>query len=367
MINDLFINSMIVLSFTFIVGAILKEVPEKIQAKHYFKIGFGILLGLVGALLLNYNITIPGTNTMIDLRLLILMIAESIGIGVTALIPGAIIALYRLSFSGINISSIAAITHIILALFTFYLINKKIKNPWRNWYTKLFFLILSSLLIYGFVLNQQDIKHISKILSSFVVVLAFIGTLEYFLLGYILRSNELFLRYKKDSAKDFLTGLNNTRAFDKLINDTFRKTQENKEPLSCLMIDIDHFKKVNDTYGHATGDLVLAEFANILTKSSRPQDILGRVGGEEFCMLLIDCPPQQALNISLRIKKAVQEHRFPIGENQFIHIAVSIGIATYPSTIEKVDQLLLQADHALYDAKQSGRNRVCNNENVCYL
>ena len=170
--------------------------------------------------------------------------------------------------------------------------------------------------------------------------------------------------YKKDSIKDFLTGLYNTRQFDKILNLSFERVLENKEKLSCLMIDIDNFKKVNDTYGHAIGDIVLKELAQILKNNCRVFDVVGRIGGEEFCALLLNCPKDQTSEIALRINNAVEKHEFNISENKFINITVSIGVAIYPDTTSNLEDIKEKADIALYKAKQSGRNRVCNSE-IC--
>jgi len=183
----------------------------------------------------------------------------------------------------------------------------------------------------------------------------------YYLINYAIYSNELYRQYKKDSFKDFLTGLNNTRQFDNMLNLAFERVLENKEKLSCLMVDIDHFKKVNDTYGHAIGDIVLKELADILKKNCRVFDVVGRIGGEEFCVLLFDCSKEQAFEIGWGINKAVQNHEFPIGEDKFINITVSIGVAVYPDTTSNIECIKEKADMALYKAKHSGRNKVCDN------
>ncbi len=139
----------------------------------------------------------------------------------------------------------------------------------------------------------------------------------------------------------------------------FERVQLNNETLSCLMIDIDHFKKVNDTYGHAVGDMVLKELAQILKQSIRSVDIAARVGGEEFCVLLFQCPKDQTLEMATRINKAVEAHEFPIGNDSKIRITVSVGISMYPELTPDLDALKEAADTALYTAKRSGRNRVC--------
>jgi diguanylate cyclase len=218
-----------------------------------------------------------------------------------------------------------------------------------------------------FLYLLKDVQNHYIIIFSFSLVVVFTGALEYFLLKYAERANELYKVYKADSTKDFLTGLNNTRQFDKLLNMSFERVIENNEKLSCLMVDIDHFKKVNDTYGHAVGDMVLKELAEILKKNCRAFDFVGRVGGEEFCVLLLDCPAARSFEIGTRIRNSVKEHNFPIGDNRFIHITVSVGTATYPENVVNIEEIVKKADIGLYKAKQTGRDKVCDYEQCLEL
>lgn len=126
------------------------------------------------------------------------------------------------------------------------------------------------------------------------------------------------------------------------------------------MIDIDFFKKVNDTYGHAEGDAVLRELGKILLKSCRSYDIVSRNGGEEFTILLLDCPEIQALQIAERVRYSVETHPFIMTNETQINITVSIGVSSYPEATNKIEKLLELADETLYIAKRTGRNKVCS-------
>jgi diguanylate cyclase len=360
MLHDLFINTLLLISFTFVGGHIIRELPEGFIHKLYGKVFIGVGGGLLGILMMIYSIEVADTSTLLDLRALSIIMISSIGGSIPSIISGIIIFLFRIGYYGVNQSSIFAFFHICLYVLTFHIINKRIITDWKNWLAKIVasVLILVSTLFY----LLRNVKDHNIIILTFTLVIIFAGTLEYFLLRYVRRSNELYKLYKKDSTKDFLTGLNNTRSFDKLLNMSFEKALENSEKLSCLMIDIDHFKKVNDTYGHAVGDIVLRELADILKKNCRAFDIIGRVGGEEFCVLLLDCPTNRAFEIGLAIRDAVKKHKFHIGDNRFIYITVSVGVATYPDTVDNLDDIMQRADNALYKAKQSGRDRVCDNQ-----
>jgi len=126
------------------------------------------------------------------------------------------------------------------------------------------------------------------------------------------------------------------------------------------MIDIDFFKKVNDTYGHAEGDIVLRELGEILLKNCRNFDIVSRNRGEEFTILLLDCPKIRAVQIAKRVRSGVEAHPFIISDETQININVSIGAANYPEDTNEVENLLKIADMTLYTAKHTGRNKVCS-------
>jgi diguanylate cyclase (GGDEF)-like protein len=128
--------------------------------------------------------------------------------------------------------------------------------------------------------------------------------------------------------------------------------------LSLVMIDIDHFKKVNDTFGHPEGDKVLREIASLLKASVRKKDTVARYGGEEFILILPDAGIEEALMIAERIRRLVENGPFEVGRAQ-VNLTVSLGISNFPNHRAKSKEELVQmADQALYDAKRE-RNRVC--------
>lgn len=169
------------------------------------------------------------------------------------------------------------------------------------------------------------------------------------------RSNELL---KKLSITDPLTHLHNRRHLMEVISKEFQRAFRKGGFLSLIMLDIDYFKKINDTYGHQEGDNVLVELANIVMDKLRGYDLAARYGGEEFVLVLPETPTHEAHAIAERLRHEVQEHTFS-ERLQGQVITVSLGVASYPSEcVENVDSLFRQADEALYRAKQNGRNRV---------
>jgi diguanylate cyclase (GGDEF)-like protein len=156
---------------------------------------------------------------------------------------------------------------------------------------------------------------------------------------------------------DQLTGLYNRRRLETVLDKEFQRTIRYKTPLSCMMIDIDHFKRINDLFGHHTGDMIIKETANILSEIAREIDTVARWGGEEFIILLPQTKKGGALQPATRILNAVSEHKFPEISNE--KITVSIGIAGAPDpAINVADKLIQISDFALYQAKRNGRNRV---------
>ena len=165
-------------------------------------------------------------------------------------------------------------------------------------------------------------------------------------------------RLEKLAITDYLTGIYNIRYFYHRIIEEFSRSERYVLPITCLMLDIDFFKKINDSYGHKTGDVVLKEFSLLLKKHVRKSDVLARYGGEEFIVMLPQTTANGAIAEAERIRNAIKTHKFKSLKNQ-IGITVSIGIATFPNTkIKTHDDLISASDDALYEAKKSGRDRV---------
>ncbi|HET6370514.1 MAG TPA: diguanylate cyclase, partial [Nitrospiria bacterium] len=156
---------------------------------------------------------------------------------------------------------------------------------------------------------------------------------------------------------DGLTGTFNHRRFQERLQEEFIRTHRHPDAFSFLMIDIDHFKKVNDTYGHPAGDAVLRTIAKTLIRLVRKTDLVARYGGEEFAILLLKATSEQAERLAERIRKTIEERPIP-WEGITIPVTVSIGAASYPNDADNRESLILRADRALYASKNGGRNRV---------
>ncbi len=159
------------------------------------------------------------------------------------------------------------------------------------------------------------------------------------------------------SITDSLTGLYNRSKLDSILNDQIALYKRNRRPFAVLMLDIDHFKTLNDSCGHIAGDELLATMAGILAQSIRSVDYAARYGGDEFVIILIDTPADMALETAERIRSQVESAHYSAGE-QSVMVTVSIGIAQWQADDIDSTAVYARADQALYEAKRAGRNRV---------
>lgn len=171
---------------------------------------------------------------------------------------------------------------------------------------------------------------------------------------------ELEQRIMRLARTDYLTGLLNRRAFMERLESEYSRARRENKPLSLIIMDIDHFKSVNDSYGHQAGDLILQELAAIITKSCRLYDFIGRYGGEEFIVCLPGTDKVNAVVTAERMRAAVENMKKYIPDRDVVvKITASFGVASFqPGEDTNIDKLINKADDALYRAKGEGRNRV---------
>jgi len=156
---------------------------------------------------------------------------------------------------------------------------------------------------------------------------------------------------------DGLTGVNNKRFLMETLEREIPRARRHQRPLTLVMFDIDHFKHINDTYGHLAGDYVLKELAQLVKGRLRPDDVLGRYGGEEFCVVLPETELQGGSSIAEELRVLVQDHSF-VFEQERINVTISLGVAILQDDND-VSSFIKAADERLYAAKRDGRNRVC--------
>ena len=161
------------------------------------------------------------------------------------------------------------------------------------------------------------------------------------------------------ASTDGLTGVLNHRAFMDRAKSAFELARRYQRPISMLMIDVDHFKRVNDTFGHQAGDLVLVRLCEQINKSLRGPDMVGRVGGEEFAVILPETGVEQTVQITERLLKSIRDEVLEVKPETAVNVTVSIGVATVPPLAPDLDAVMMAADRALYQAKSMGRDRCC--------
>lgn len=193
--------------------------------------------------------------------------------------------------------------------------------------------------------------------SFFVVITT---TFSLLMFSLVAERNALIEKLEKISNIDPLTNIKNRRAFLHIGHKLLSLAVRYKQPISLVIFDIDHFKRINDTYGHAAGDAVLKAFTQCCVKQLRQHDILGRIGGEEFALLLPNTPIEHALSITERLLSVTSQTAIAINPQTSLSITFSAGIATHKKEDSpQLLSLMQTADKALYQAKRTGRNRVC--------
>jgi diguanylate cyclase (GGDEF)-like protein len=165
----------------------------------------------------------------------------------------------------------------------------------------------------------------------------------------------LFAQMQQQALTDGLTGCFNRRSFEMQLERDLHLATRMRQPISLILIDIDKFKSVNDTYGHDAGDVALRCLAEVLRDELRGVDTAARYGGEEFAVILPQAGPDGALLVAERLRARIEKMIVPVVGK----ITASFGLATFPIHATSRDSLVVSADRALYEAKHSGRNRVC--------
>lgn len=169
------------------------------------------------------------------------------------------------------------------------------------------------------------------------------------------KSNDLL---KRLSNTDHLTQLYNRRYMMEVLEREIQRSQRKSSPISMVLMDIDHFKRVNDQYGHQDGDCVLSSIAHLAKEGLRSYDVAVRYGGEEFVLVLPETSHEEAIMVAERLRMKVEQQTFS-GDLKDLRLTISMGVATYLSpSMTSIEDLIREADAALYRAKQGGRNRV---------
>ncbi|RWS41013.1 GGDEF domain-containing protein [Bacillus mycoides] len=347
MLRDLFVNTTIILSFIFIGGQLLRDKPLKEGFSFWQKCVVGIFTGILSVLLMHFGVHIEAI--MLDLRYLAVILAIIIGGPIASSITVTIILITRLVFTEHSLASeLACYTIVLIGIGIIFIWRMKVsiftKWIWFNVYSL-------SILVVPLSILFKDISIVALYLvcSSVAAYITFISA------SYVLQSNELFQTMKHYATIDALTNLGNVRQFDLEMNRHIGNKYMKGDSLCLLLIDIDHFKYVNDTYGHPAGDEVLKQVGRILLKNAPFPNLVFRKGGEEFALLLPKMGLAFGTRIGEQIRLAVEKHSFQLQNGEKMKITVSVGVSEYEKSPE---QFIQSADDALYYSKRNGRNKV---------
>ncbi|EEL67923.1 GGDEF domain protein [Bacillus mycoides] len=337
----------IILSFIFVGAQILRDKPLKEGFSFWQKCLFGILTGILSILLMHFGVHIE--DIMLDLRYLAVVLAIIIGGPIASSITVMITLITRVFFTEYSLASE-------LACYTIVAIGIGVTLIWRmkiSIFTKWIWLNVYSLsiLILPLYILFKDIYVVALYLVCCIVAAYF----TFVSASYVLQSNELFQTMKHYATIDALTNLGNVRQFDFEMNRHIGSKHMKNDSLCLLLIDIDHFKYVNDTYGHPAGDEVLKQLGRILLENAPFPNLVFRKGGEEFALLLPKKRVAFGTRIGEQIRLAVEKHSFQLQNGEKIKITVSVGLSEYKKSPE---QFIQSADDALYYSKRNGRNKV---------
>ncbi|PLT33618.1 diguanylate cyclase [Bacillus sp. V5-8f] len=355
-IEDFFVNFCILCTGIFLIHQYFLREHVSLKYSIRYRIIGGIFHGIFGVILMHFGIQL-NDGLLIDLRIIPIMIAAYVGGSISTFTATGIIIVSRLLLYPISFSSLNNIYVLGMSALAFTVIGNSRLSGEKKWV----FMPLSFIMILAstFHLVIPNLKTEIIIFIQYAGAIALASFAAYIIKSYLRRNDVNYEMLKKASQKDHLTGLNNVRSFDQKIDAMYSYAKEKENELSLLVIDIDHFKQINDTFGHPAGDKVIRKVAQILLLSCRSIDFVSRNGGEEFSIIMPDCDANSSQAIAERIRKAVEKSTFRINENAELHVTVSIGWATtMQSGINSVTTLITKADQGLYNAKQRGRNRV---------
>ncbi|KIL42753.1 diguanylate cyclase [Jeotgalibacillus alimentarius] len=358
-IKELISNLGILITSIFLYTQLTRKSAVNLQSSLKRKLAAGALAGLLSNVLMQYSMSFG--STIIDLRHIPILLVAYYG-GPIPAFTAMLLVIGGRFLIGFNISSIFALLLIVSITLSVLLI---FRSTWKR-RTKIFWALTVSNIIFTVIITflLNDLRSLPALISVYWSISYAAGFAAFSTVDYLRKNQALMERFKAEATTDGLTGLHNVRKFDQVFNDLCLKAETKQERMALLFIDIDHFKQVNDTYGHNEGDLVLSELSQVLKRTVRSFDIVSRNGGEEFTVILPDCSLSKAKNISERIRQEVEKNTFILSSNEKINVTVSVGLASYRETTSEPKKLLQDADQALYKAKRTGRNKVCTADSL---
>ncbi|MFS0655072.1 diguanylate cyclase [Bacillus sp. 179-C3.3 HS] len=352
MLKDLFINLTILVTFNYFFIVVFKENFLKKEDTFLSQLYKGIVSGLLGVVLMFFSI--KAGPAIIDLRHIPLILTAFFGGIVQTFVAAFVIIVGRLLFEVNFASYINIMSMLLIATSSFLIAERHFNQILKMTISITISNIIASIFLSIVVKDISFELHIAYWAFSYIA-----GLFNFYVIEHQTKAYQLLNLYKFQAHYDFLTGVLNKRKFDEVLNDAFSmRWKQPLQQISLIYLDIDHFKSINDQYGHHDGDIVLKEIGTRLIKNTRSSDYIGRIGGEEFAVLLPNCSVEKTWQIAERLRKKIADQPIYLENGTSIQITVSLGCAYYPGTITDIKQLPIVADQELYKAKQLGRNQV---------
>ncbi|WP_214821171.1 MULTISPECIES: GGDEF domain-containing protein [unclassified Exiguobacterium] len=354
MFISLIANSCISFTGIYFISKIMNYDTKYVRTQ---KILIGVLSGCLGIFLITQGVVFDDV-VKIDFRFLVLLLLGFYRLVSPLFITATIISVYRFSY-GIDFPSIVSCISLFLIVIGILVTYNIVSLEKRLFQFGLVLNMLTCFIIGFAIYTSGEFSENAASAALLVVMISFpIGLLITVLNIDLYLIHHRVKEYKISAETDHLTGLANRRAWEMQM----KKVKEHYATCNVLIIDIDYFKQINDQYGHANGDEILKQFAELLHRETRDHDIKARIGGEEFGILIPMLSQVEVIKVAERIRSSISKHEFELLDQQKIHISVSIGIANGKS--EHLREMVHLADDCLYQAKNSGRNRTYINESV---
>lgn len=333
-----------------------KQIRES-QSQQFW---IGVIGGLLGFFLMYLAVSVS-QGVRIDMRHIPLLLFSLYGLHTPLLVSSVMIAITRFYFGVDSQATVAFFGTLgmglgLLVLHRF-LLKHSVPTINRALLLNFFALMANSIILF---INIDPGDHPLGTITVFWGVGTLIGLITTFLILDIKQVQEDRTRFRQNANIDFLTSIGNVRTWDQEVNIVENRHRKIPFPLAVLLFDIDYFKRVNDTYGHDNGDLILKQFAQLLQRHLIPKETTARIGGEEFAMLILSESKEIAMRRAEEIRTAVEAFPFKLNSDESIKITISTGgvFSNTDSHQITIFELKSLADEALYMAKHSGRNQV---------
>lgn len=354
MILAIFQNFCILITGVVFVMHYLREKNLHEIRSAWFRFFMGVIAGGIAMVLLGSSFHVdPVRRIVLDFRYVPVLVISIYGGWISTLVSTLIIATYRWVINDISaVSTAMALATVWIGLS--YSVIFSLRKP-------LLLRVSLAMLVHTIIMyfaSYAIFDASSLRFSTLTIHLCITFVASYVVWKYVefaLGEIRVYQRFRSEATTDYLTSLSNRRKFSHELNAAIHRCQRKGETISLLYLDIDRFKAINDEFGHAIGDDVLRKFAGVLLKTCRIYDGIYRIGGEEFAVILQDCPVENARIVAERIRRNILDFEYSLtGEAA---VTTSIGVAGYVDGIG-AEEMMGKADDALYQAKNAGRNCV---------